>query len=60
MGRWSRGHGRSVVLLCFPLTGENRNDVVAYSPLLDKYNKGPKHTYTLDYNMGATVCRKAG
>jgi 3',5'-cyclic AMP phosphodiesterase CpdA len=52
------GDGWLQVLRFVP--SENRIDVVAYSPLLDKYNKGPKHTYTLDYNMGATVCRKAG
>jgi len=52
------GDGWLQVLRFVP--SENRIDVVAYSPLLDKYNKDPKHTYTLDYNMGATRLRKAG
>jgi len=30
---------------------ENKIYVEAYSPLLDKHNKHPEHTYTLDYEM---------
>jgi len=40
--------------------GENRIDVIAYSPLLDQYNKDLKHTYSLDYDMGAKRRKKAG
>ena len=39
---------------------ENKIHVEAYSPLLDKYNKDPQHTYTLDYRMTAGKLKKAG
>ncbi len=39
---------------------ENRIYVEAYSPLLDKYNKDPKHTYTLEYDMRPSKLKKAG
>ena len=36
---------------------ENKIYVEAYSPLLDKHDKRPKHTYTLDYDMGVANSR---
>ena len=33
--------------------GENKIHVHSYSPLLDKCNKHPEHTYTLEYDMSA-------
>ncbi len=39
---------------------ENKIHAVAYSPLLDQYNRDPEHTYTLDYDMGAGKLKKAG
>jgi len=39
---------------------ENKIHVDAYSPTLDKHNKDPKHTYTLDYDMGGKKLKKAG
>lgn len=39
---------------------ENKITVEAYSPLLDKYNKDPMHTYTLDDDMSPAELKKAG
>lgn len=39
--------------------GENKIHVKTYSPVLDKYNKDAKETFSLDYEMTATN-RKAG
>ena len=38
---------------------ENKIHVRTYSPLLNKENKDPKETFSLDYEM-TTVKRKAG
>jgi len=38
----------------------NQIQVRAYSPTLDKVNKDPKHTYTLDYAMQPERRKKAG
>jgi len=40
--------------------GENKIHVTAYSPVLDKTNEDPKHSYTLDYPMTAAPLKKAG
>ena len=52
------GNGWLEILRFVP--AENRIDVVAYSPLLDEYNKDPDHTYSLDYDMGVKRLKKAG
>lgn len=38
---------------------ENKIHVRAYSPLLKKADDKPKHSYTLDYEMGRAVLKKA-
>jgi len=40
--------------------GEDKIHVRAYSPLLDRHNGDPKHSYTLDYQMGRRKLNKAG
>ncbi len=39
---------------------ENKIHADAYSPLLDKHNPDPMHTYTLDYDMNPAGLKKAG
>jgi len=39
---------------------QNKIHAEAYSPLLDKHNVAPMHTYTLDYDMSPVGLKKAG
>ncbi len=39
---------------------ENKIHVDAYSPLLDKHNRDPAHSYPLDYPMHTAAAKKAG
>jgi hypothetical protein len=39
--------------------GENKINVETYSPVLDKYNKDPQETFSIDYELTAPQ-RKSG